>query len=272
MSQAIATGDFYKDEVQRQWDRDACGSQYVKGIEPHTLEWYLDVERYRYEVYGPWMPRLMEFNQHRGKKLLEVGGGMGTDHAQFAKNGAITTDLDLSSGHLEHARRNFALRGLNGEFVHGDAEAMPFEDCTFDVVYSNGVIHHTPNTKKTIDEIYRVLKPGGKIIIMVYAENSIYYWKSLFYGRGIEAGRLTSSSMGDIMSETVEMTDHGSKPLVKVYTAKRLRSMFSSFENRRIYKRQLEPHDRPRLLGWIPCSVLERLIGWNLIIKAYKPR
>lgn len=272
MSQVLATGDFYKDEVQNQWDRDACGSHYVKGAQEGTLEWYLEAERYRYGVYGPWMPQLMEFAAHRGKKLLEVGAGLGTDHAQFATNGALTTDLDLSSGHLEHAKRNFRLRGLNGEFRHGDAENMPFADGTFDVVYSNGVIHHTPNTARVVDEMHRVLKPGGRIIIMVYAENSLHYWRNLFYSIGIEQGKLNRVSMGDIMSESVELSEHGSKPLVKVYTRSRLMNMFHRFENRAIWQRQMVPEERPRLLRGMPVTMLERIMGWNLIIKANKPR
>ncbi|MGY4329386.1 ubiquinone/menaquinone biosynthesis C-methylase UbiE [Bradyrhizobium sp. LB7.2] len=272
MATALATGDHYKDEVQHQWDRDACGSHYVKEAQPGTLEWYLEAERYRYGHYGPWMSDLMEFAGHHGEKLLEVGGGMGTDHAQFAKNGAITTDLDLSSGHLEHAKRNFALRGLTGEFIHGDAENMPFEDSTFDVVYSNGVIHHTPDTARVVNEMYRVLKPGGKAIIMVYAENSLHYWRNLFYTIGIEQGRLERVSMGGIMSESVEISEHGSKPLVKVYTPKRLHNLFHRFDRRKIYQRQMVPEERPATLRWLPVSALERWIGWNLIIKAYKPR
>lgn len=272
MVEALVTGDYYKDEVQRQWDRDPCGSQYAKSTIPNTLDWYLEVERHRYEVYGPWMLELMEFTRHRGKRLLEVGAGLGTDHAQFARHGAITTDIDLSAGHLEHAKRNFALRGLKGEFIHADAENMPFADNTFDVVYSNGVIHHTPNTKRVVDEMYRVLKPGGKVIVMVYAENSLHYWRNLFYGIGIAQGRLDCSSMGDIMSESVELSEHGSRPLVKVYTRPRLHALFHRFEQRRIWQRQMVPEERPAWLRRVPVQWLEAIMGWNLIIKAYKPR
>ena len=157
----LKTNDEYKDEVQRQWDRDACGSHYVKEAETGTLAWFLEAEAYRYDVYGPWMPKVMEFADHRGDRVLEIGGGLGTDLVQFAKNGALTTDLDLSLGHLEHAKSNFRLRGLTGEFKHGDGETLPFPDNTFDVVYSNGVIHHTPNTHDVVAEIKRVLRPGG---------------------------------------------------------------------------------------------------------------
>ena len=89
----ISTGDRYKDEVQNQWNDDACGSQYVKGAEPGTLDWYKEAEDYRYGQYAPWMPEMMEFAEHAGEAVLEVGAGLGTDLVQFAANGARCTDL-----------------------------------------------------------------------------------------------------------------------------------------------------------------------------------
>jgi len=267
----IATGDAYKDEVQSQWNEDPCGSHYVTEAAPDTLDWFLEAERYRYAIYAPWMRETMEFDWHCGEKLLEIGAGMGTDHAQFAKAGAIVHDLDLAGGHLRLAQRNFELRGLPGSFHHGDAEDIPFDDATFDVVYSNGVIHHTPNTARVVDEIYRVLKPGGRVIVMVYAENSLHYWRNLFRDIGLTQGRLLQSSMGEIMSESVELSEHGAKPLVKVYTARRLRRMFARFEKIRICKRQMIQEELPQRLQWFPLGLAGRLAGWNLIIKARKP-
>ncbi len=266
----LDTGDDYKQQTQNQWNNDPCGSHYVKEAAAHTLEWYLEVERYRYDEYGPWMPEVMEFAKHRGHRLLEIGAGMGTDHAQFAKNGALVTDIDLSLGHLEHAKENFRLRGLEGNFVHHDAETLPFDDNTFDVVYSNGVLHHTPNTGVVIDEIYRVLKPGGKVIAMFYAEHSLLYWRNFIYHLGVKDGLLADCSVHEIMSRHAEISERGAKPLVKVYTARRLKKMFSAFGDVSIVKRQMVPDERIGLLRFIPVSVLERLIGWNLIIKGYK--
>lgn len=270
----IVTGDPYKDQVQDQWNEDACGSQYVEKAKEGTLDWYLEAERYRYDVYGPWMPKVMEFDKHAGKKVIEIGGGMGTDLAQFAKHGAIVTDFDLSAGHLEHAKRSFALRGLKGEFVHGDGENVPFPDNTFDVVYSNGVIHHTPDTAGVVRHMFRILKPGGKAIIMVYAENSWHYWREQVIGIGVQKGQLASRSMGWIMSGSVEMNSRGQRPLVKVYTRERLRTLFTGagFEKISILKRQMVKEELPARLQWFPVWLAGRLAGWNLIIKAYKPR
>lgn len=269
-SSMIATDDPYKTQVQLQWDRDPCGSHYVKNAPKGTLDWFMEAEDYRFRTYAPWMPTLMEFAQHAGEQVLEVGGGMGTDLAQFARYGAITTDLDLSAGHLDLARQNFALRGLEGAFHHGDAEAMPFEDGSFDLVYSNGVIHHTPNTRQVVREMHRVLRPGGRAIVMVYAEHSLHYWRRLFYDLGIAKGEIDNVSMGDIMSRTVELSSHGSRPLVKVYTRRRLRAMFADFADIRIYKRQLIREELPPRLAWVPLDLAGRLFGWNLIIKARK--
>jgi ubiquinone/menaquinone biosynthesis C-methylase UbiE len=217
------------------------------------------------------MPEVMEFSKHFGKQLLEIGGGIGTDLSQFANYGAHTTDLDLSAGHLALAQENFRLRGLKGTFIHHDAEDLPFEDNTFDVVYSNGVIHHTPNTQSVIREMYRVLKPGGRVIVMVYAENSWHYWSQLVRNLGLKGSMLQYCSMGEIMSRTVEMTANAARPLVKVYTRERLASMFGEFKDVEILQRQITSPELPGLMRWLPVAVIERYMGWNLIVKGYKP-
>jgi ubiquinone/menaquinone biosynthesis C-methylase UbiE len=269
----VETGDDYKDEVQRQWDNDPAGSHYVKAAAPHTLQWFEEAEAYRYGEYAPWMFETMEFGRHAGERVLEIGGGMGTDLSQFARHGAIVTDLDLSSGHLELARENFRLRGLQGQFVLHDAESLVFEDNTFDLVYSNGVLHHTPNTHAVVQEIRRVLKPGGRAIVMMYAENSLHYWRNLVWAIGLKEGKLREMSMGEIMSRSVERSDNAAaRPLVKVYTKKRMRSLFDGFTDIEIVQRQMVPAEVPRLLSRVPVATLGRLMGWNLIIKARKPQ
>lgn len=268
--EGLARLDGYKAEIARQWDSDPCGSHYVDDVKEHTLEWFEEVERYRYREYAPWMPQVMEFARWGGKQVLEVGGGMGTDLAQFARNGAVTTDCDLAKGHLQLAQDNFSLRGLTGAFVRADAENLPFADASFDMVYSNGVVHHTPGTKRAIAEMYRVLRPGGRVIVMVYASRSLHYWRMLVGDAGLRHGLLENHSMGEIMSRTVELSSSGARPLVKVYTAATVRPMFSCFDHVTISKHQLTPTERPPRLQPLPASWLSRVIGWNLVIKADK--
>jgi len=268
----IATGDAYKDQVQRQWNHDPAGSHYVTVAPAHTREWFLEAEHYRYGSYAPWMAETMEFDRHNGEKLLEIGGGMGTDLAQFARHGARVTDVDLSAGHLRLARENFAVRGLPGEFVQQDAESLLFDDNTFDVVYSNGVLHHTPNTRHVVQEIFRVLKPGGRVIVMVYAEDSLHYWRNLMWNIGLKEGQLRKYSMGEIMSRTVERSDNAAAhPLVKAYTRTGLRQLFHGFADIEILQRQMDAPAVPRVLARVPRRYLGRIMGWNLVIKARKP-
>jgi glycosyltransferase involved in cell wall biosynthesis/ubiquinone/menaquinone biosynthesis C-methylase UbiE len=266
----VETGDAYKDQVQNQWNNNPVGSETARGAQPHTLEWFLEVERYRHGVYAPWMPQVMEFAGHAGEQVLEIGGGMGTDLAQFAKHGALVTDVDLSEGHLKIAQENFRVRGLTGRFVHHDAESLPFDDGSFDLVYSNGVLHHTPNTARAVAEMFRVLKPGGRAIVMVYAESSLQYWRNLVWHYGLKNGDLSRVSMGEIMSRSVERTGNEARPLVKVYTKARLRALFDRFTGIRIVQRQISPELVPRRLRWL-LPLVERTAGWNLILKASKP-
>jgi glycosyltransferase involved in cell wall biosynthesis/ubiquinone/menaquinone biosynthesis C-methylase UbiE len=269
----VNTGDAYKEEVQNQWNNNPVGSHYAKAARPETLEWFHEVEAYRYGQYAPWMPKVMEFDRHAGHEVLEIGGGLGTDLSQFARHGACVTDLDLSAGHLALAQQNFALRGLQGRFVHQDAEELPFPDASFDLVYSNGVLHHTPNTRRVVGEIYRVLKPGGRAIVMMYAENSYHYWHKLVWILGLNERRLNRYSMAEIMSRHVEITDKIGRPLVKVYTPATLRKLFDQFSDRRIYQRQLIRDELPHFVRkWAPLGVAGRFAGWNIIIKAAKPR
>lgn len=268
----FSTGDGYKDQVQRQWDNDPAGSHYAGRAPTRTKEWFLEIERHRYGTYAPWMPEVMEFDRHSGEELLEIGGGIGTDLAQFARHGARATDVDLSLGHLELARENFEVRGLTGTFVQQDAESLDFDDNTFDLVYSNGVLHHTPWTRRVVDQIYRVLKPGGRVIAMVYAEDSLHYWRNLVWNVGLRERQLRKYSMGEIMSRTVERSDNAAAhPLVKVYTRAGLYQLFEAFEDIHIDQHQMDPSAVPRIIFYVPRRHLERIMGWNLVVKARKP-
>jgi len=269
----VVTGDPYKDQVQRQWNHDPAGSHYVVEAAAHTKEWFLQAERHRYGEYAPWMPKTMEFERHAGEDVLEIGGGMGTDLAQFASHGARVTDLDLSAGHLTLAKENFLVRGLQGRFIQHDAETLMFDDNSFDVVYSNGVLHHTPNTRRVVQEILRVLKPGGLAIVMVYAEDSLHYWRTIFWNMGLRGGQLRRYSMGELMSRTVERSDNAAAhPLVKAYTRKRLRQLFEDFHHISIVQRQLEHKAIPRMMRFAAVDLAGAVMGWNLVIKARKPR
>lgn len=149
-----------KDEVLEFWDRAACGedlllrAQDVDGFDAQANA------RYRLE---PYILSFADFAAWRDCDVLEIGLGLGADHERFALNGARMSGIDLTGRAVEITRKRFELKGLHSSLTVGDAEALPYEDASFDLVYSWGVIHHTPDTVKAASEILRVLRPGGGI-------------------------------------------------------------------------------------------------------------
>jgi len=156
-----------KDEVRNFWNADPCGSRYLGELadfEAHA--------RARYEL-EPYIPEFAQFASSRGLKVLEIGVGICADYLQWLKSGANATGVDLSAISVERARRRCELAGFQPDLRVADAERLPFSDNTFDVVYSYGVMHHSPDTAQCLHEAWRVLKPGGEARIMVYHHPSI---------------------------------------------------------------------------------------------------
>jgi ubiquinone/menaquinone biosynthesis C-methylase UbiE len=155
-----------------------------------------------------------------------------------------------------------------------DGENLPFRSESFDVVYSNGVLHHTPDTEGAIREVHRVLKPGGIAKVMLYHRNSLNYWIEIVLRRGVLGGQfLRGRSAEEIMSHVIEFSDHGATPLVKVYNRKEARALFSLFKNVVVDVEQLTRAELRFLSPLVSESMLDKLrkrIGWNVIITAIK--
>ncbi len=156
------------------WNTEACGTHFVEQFSDEK-DFYEKFREHRYRT--EWhIPLLVPFAEAKGKQVLEIGTGNGADAAMFALNGAIYTGVDLTEAALEATRKHFAVLGLPGTFQQGNAEKLSFAAESFDWVYSHGVLHHTPNTQAAFDEVYRVLKPGGRAIIMLYHKHSFNYF------------------------------------------------------------------------------------------------
>ncbi len=137
-------------------------------------------EEERYGIY-PWLPEVGEFRQHEGERVLEIGCGTGCDLLQFARHGALATGVDITPGHLKLARQRV---GNLATVLYGDGRDLPFPDASFDYVYSHGVLHHSDEPRKVVHEIFRVLRPGGRFNIHVYALFSYFtLWTMLRHGR-----------------------------------------------------------------------------------------
>jgi ubiquinone/menaquinone biosynthesis C-methylase UbiE len=217
------------------------------------------------------MKEAMGFDHYGGKRVLEIGCGTGTDLLQFARGGAQVTGLDLTPRSVEIARRRFAVYGCEGNFAIGDAENLAFPDESFDLVYSFGVLHHAPDTERAINEAHRVLRRGGRAVVMLYHRASLYYWGALIARRGVIKGELLRHTPAEIMSRHVEHTETGGRPLVKAYTRREARHLFRSFSDSRVSVNQLTRGELGRAGRAMPESAfqwLARNFGWNLIITA----
>ena len=263
--------DDYKRRAREQWGANPCGTNAAGDLQFGTREYFQAIEDYRYNVYAPWMKQAIGFDRFRDKRLLEIGFGTGTDLLQFAQGGALVTGVDLTPRSIEIVRSRFAIYDQRGEFLIGDGENLSFPDESFDVVYSFGVLHHTPDTARAIREVRRVLRPGGQAIVMLYHRGSLAYWGGLMFKQGILRGKLLRNSVAQIMSRQVEYGSEESRPLVKVYSRNEARKLFRDYSGCEISVNQLtRPELRPfgRLVPEPMFNWLAERFGWNLLIKA----
>lgn len=259
-----------KHEVEKFWNSDPCGTRYLDGqddFEAHS--------RARYEL-EPYIPEFAQFAASRDLKVLEIGVGMGADYLEWLKAGAQATGIDMSSASLERARRRCESAGFVPDLRVADAEHLPFTDESFDVVYSYGVMHHSPDTERCLREAWRVLKPGGEARIMVYHHPSLtgaMLW--------LRYGVLRGKSIRQTVYERLE------SPGTKTYTKTEIASLMKGFENvaiRQVFSpgdlllhrpsaRYQSPQYRlvwklyPRFLA----KQLGRRLGLFLLISAKKP-
>jgi len=156
-----------KNDVQSFWDAAPCGSRYLGAHEDFEAH-----AKARYEL-EPYIHDFAQFRNSSGKRVLEIGVGMGADYLEWLKAGAIATGVDLSNSSIEQARRRCERAEQIPDLQIADGEHLPFADNLFDIVYSYGVMHHSPDTGRCIHEARRVLKPGGALRIMIYHHPSL---------------------------------------------------------------------------------------------------
>jgi ubiquinone/menaquinone biosynthesis C-methylase UbiE len=234
----------------------ACrGSARDAGAQPYTLEWFLNIENQRLGKQGRWIPKLLEFAKHSGETLLGLGNGLGTDWLQFAKHGADVTVCSPSVKQLSLIRRNFELRGLPGRFLHASSTGIPLESASIDVVCVSSLLQEVPSPQPVVEEIYRVLKPGGKVLAVTPAKFDVDFWlRQCFPWR-----------------RWFRKTDHADLASAGRFSRRELRRLFGRFVEHRIHKRHLRRREVPHLWRWAPLPLLERLMGHVLILKAFKP-
>jgi len=221
-----------KNSVEEFWDEASCGEElYLSG---RNKEAYDNHSKKRYELEGYIIEPLADFKTSKLKKVLEIGVGLGADHQKFAESGAILSGIDLTDRAIFHTKNRFELSSLSSDIKKGDAENLDFEESSFDIVYSWGVLHHSPNTQQAIKEVFRVLKPNGEARIMIY-----HKWSLVGLMLWIRYGLLNLKpwrSLNFIYSNYLE------SPGTKAYTSSEAMHLFSDFKELKI-KTELCPAD-----------------------------
>ncbi len=246
-----------KENVKDFWNRNVCHAKFIKA--PHgSLEFFKEAEsiRYKYHFHIPPLLDTIARNCPPNGKYLEIGCGMGTDALQIARKGISVTAIDLTDEGINLAKKRFKLYNCTADLRVADAENLPFDDLTFDCVYSFGVLHHTPDTQRAINKIHRVLKPGGIAYIMLYNKISLNYIAHLITRTSFDAGL------------------KGEKcPLEKAYTKKETMRFFTKFSSTTISVEYLFGTGWGKINTFIPKKLhrtLGRIIGWHLMIVAQK--
>lgn len=210
-----------KASVRDFWNQASCGEDlYMHGRD--RLEQFNNQLRERYTL-EPFIAPFADFPNTRGLKVLEIGVGLGADHQMFAQNGAVLSGCDLTERAIENTRQRLELFGLSSDLRVADAENLPYANDSFDLVYSWGVIHHSPDTPGAVKEIYRILRPGGKARVMIYHKHSFVGY--MLWLRYAFLAMRPFTPLRKIYSAYLE------SPGTKAYTVDEARRLFSDFRS-----------------------------------------
>ncbi|MDQ1358542.1 MAG: hypothetical protein QOG44_2915 [Acidimicrobiaceae bacterium] len=268
-----------------------------------TKGFFEEVSAYRLAV-EPHIDGVVHFDQWAGKDVLEAGCGIGTDGARFASGGARYTGADFSGTALSLARRRFQLEGLDGRFLKSSLTHLPFRDCSFDLVFSHGVIHHIRDVESVVREFRRVLRAGGTALVMVYHRHSLNYHLTIQTVRRAAAGLLLLPGGPKVVAKVTHepeevldgqrqlLTEHGLRyltngelflsnntdgpgnPYSRVYSRAELRALFGpGWRDQSTEVRYLNLRLYPggsRLSESTAGRRLERTMGWHLYLRALR--
>src|SRR6266542_3875142 len=276
------------DDIREFWSRHAPGLKWLPGSDrvPVSQERCAAVRAARYRL-EPHLEELAGFTSHAGRVVLE--------------GGASYVGSDSSGVAVRTARATFDLLGLPGAVLAADATAVPVRTASVDVVYSNGVLHHVPDTRGAVDEIHRVPRPGGRCVVMLYHRSSLNYPFNilvlrrlgavlLLLPRGTRLVRMLTGESEETLAAHRDLlrrhglryltdrrlflsnnTDGPGNPLSKVFSAREARRLFAGFRQVEIEVRHLNLRTMPALDRWLGERLEQRLArrwGWHLYVLA----
>lgn len=239
--------DFWQAHINNEYYTDAARA---------SDEYFDEIERRRYATHYH-LPGLFASLDGRGKRLLEVGCGIGVDSIQLARRGFDVTAVDLTANALAVARQFAAHRGVQVDFRLGNAEGLDFADQNFDAVYSFGVLHHTPDIRQSVAEVHRVLRPGGTAHVMLYHRDSLV--------------NLVHRALRLPYESPVDRNDHC--PVVYTFSRAGVRHLFRDFSTVTVSAEYPFTYGFGPLTTKLPLGVLRplgRAIGWHLMITAVR--
>lgn len=173
--------------------------------------------------------RIFPYENYKGKKILEIGCGLGSMALLWAREGGNITAVDLSPFSVELTRRRFEIFNIPGRLMEEDANNLTFEDNSFDYVYSWGVLHHSPDIERSISELFRVLKPAGEFGVMVYNRHSIMYWYMISYIEGFLHGESRFLAPIELASRYTDGAREEGNPYTWPVTQREMKSLFSPY-------------------------------------------
>jgi 2-polyprenyl-3-methyl-5-hydroxy-6-metoxy-1,4-benzoquinol methylase len=248
------------EKVRAYWNARPCNLRHSRHP-VGTREYFDQVEARKYFV-EPHIPGFAGFPKWKGKKVLEIGCGLGTDAVNFVRAGADYTAIEVSEQSLELAKKRFAVYGLKGTFHLGNAEEMTsvIPAQPFDLIYSFGVIHHTPNPERVVAAVKKFMTADSEFRLMMYARNS---WKQFMIEAGYDQPEAQSGC-----------------PVAFTYTADELRQLLGGFEILEMRQEHIFPYivekyvkyEYEKLPWWQAMPedlfrILEKKLGWHLLTR-----
>jgi SAM-dependent methyltransferase len=226
-----------------------------RAAEPFSAAWFEEIEQKRYQRHGAWLTKALEFGRHPGESLLILGCGLGTDAVRYARTGTNVTVATTPNEYPHVVADNFTRHALTAQFAKLDGgPRLPFADGAFDIVTWNALYDTSAPSPVRVEELFRVLKPGGKVIGLFPAYYDSAFWQTIL----LPLARLWWRRPPD--PATAPKT-----------TKKELRALFTRFGEHRVSKRHLRRGELPHAWRIFPLMLLERWIGRVLVLKAKKP-
>ncbi|NGX50641.1 MAG: putative methyltransferase YcgJ [Chlamydiae bacterium] len=271
-----------KNAAQNLWGKSPAGSSLAPDKKPGTKEYFELVRNIRNREELHRVLEQIPFKTFSHKKVLELGCGQGFDAYEFSMNQSHYTGIDLAPENIERTRLHLSHYGLTPHLQQADAENLPFEDESYDLVYANGVLHHTPNIEKSFREAHRVLAKDGTFLVVLYHKHSIVFWLQYFLYEYILRRQFLKCSLKTHLSKIEFSHDsQDSNVLVQLFSKKRVRKLLkqNGFKISKLSVRKLNHEDFPSgsiikyLWLLFPRSLLDIMgekWGWYIIAAAQK--